>query len=152
MSKFKDQDEIEEYSLGPSYSTDKLMQSVETERDVFFLVQVALAQMLNNPNLSTTAELFYLLDRKSLLNLLTYYGGQTITLPTKEEMLEALNYFTLYYYYEIKGLSFNEALDKTNLPKIHNRRYQVRYRRFMESINYIKLPKSIAELDKIKES
>lgn len=152
MSKFKDQDEIEEYSLGPSYSTDKLMQSVETERDVFFLVQVALAQMLNNPNLSTTAELFYLLDRTSLLNLLTYYGGQTITLPTKEEMLEALNYFTLYYYYEIKGLSFNEALDKTNLPKIHNRRYQVRYRRFMESINYIKLPKSIAELDKIKES
>lgn len=152
MSKFKDQDEVEEYSLGPSYSTDKLMQSVETERDVFFLVQVALAQMLNNPNLSTTAELFYLLDRKSLLNLLTYYGGQTITLPTKEEMLEALNYFTLYYYYEIKGLSFNEALDKTNLPKIHNRRYQVRYRRFMESINYIKLPKSIAELDKIKES
>ena len=152
MSKFKDQDEVEEYSLGPSYSTDKLMQSVETERDVFFLVQVALAQMLNNPNLSTTAELFYLLDRKSLLNLITYYGGQTITLPTKEEMLEALNYFTLYYYYEIKGLSFNEALDKTNLPKIHNRRYQVRYRRFMESINYIKLPKSIAELDKIKES
>lgn len=152
MSKFKDQDEAEEYSLGPSYSTDKLMQSVETERDVFFLVQVALAQMLNNPNLSTTAELFYLLDRTSLLNLLTYYGGQTITLPTKEEMLEALNYFTLYYYYEIKGLSFNEALDKTNLPKIHNRRYQVRYRRFMESINYIKLPKSIAELDKIKES
>lgn len=152
MSKFKDQDEVEEYSLGPSYSTDKLMQSVETERDVFFLVQVALAQMLNNPNLSTTAELFYLLDRTSLLNLLTYYGGQTITLPTKEEMLEALNYFTLYYYYEIKGLSFNEALDKTNLPKIHNRRYQVRYRRFMESINYIKLPKSIAELDKIKES
>ena len=152
MSKFKDQDEVEEYSLGPSYSTDKLMQSVETERDVFFLVQVALAQMLNNPNLSTTAELFYLLDRKSLLNLLTYYGGHTITLPTKEEMLEALNYFTLYYYYEIKGLSFNEALDKTNLPKIHNRRYQVRYRRFMESINYIKLPKSIAELDKIKES
>ena len=152
MSKFKDQDEAEEYSLGPSYSTDKLMQSVETERDVFFLVQVALAQMLNNPNLSTTAELFYLLDRTSLLNLLTYYGGQTITLPTKEEMLEALNYFTLYYYYESKGLSFNEALDKTNLPKIHNRRYQVRYRRFMESINYIKLPKSIAELDKIKES
>ena len=152
MSKFKDQDEVEEYSLGPSYSTDKLMQSVETERDVFFLVQVALAQILNNPNLSTTAELFYFLDRTSLLNLLTYYGGQTITLPTKEEMLEALNYFTLYYYYEIKGLSFNEALDKTNLPKIHNRRYQVRYRRFMESINYIKLPKSIAELDKIKES
>lgn len=152
MSKFKDQDEIEEYSLGPSYSTDKLMQSVETERDVFFLVQLALAQMLNSPNFSTTAELFYLLDRKSLLNLLTYYGGQTITLPTKEEMLEALNYLTLYYYYEIKGLSFNEALDKTNLPRIHNRRYQVRYRRFMKSINYIKLPKSIAELDKIKES
>lgn len=151
MSKYKGLDTEEEYSLGPDYSTDKLMQSIESDRDVFFITQVALTQMMNSPNYSTTAELFYLVDRKSLLNLLTYYGGQTITIPTKEELLEALNYLTLYYYYEIRGLSFSEALDKTNLPKVPGRRYTKRYKKFIESIKGIKLPKSIQELEKIKE-
>ena len=154
MSNYDDKKstDLEDYSLGPTYSTDKLMQSVENERDAFFLVQIALAQLLNSPKYSTSAELFYLLDRKSLLNLLSYYGGKTITLPSKDELLEALNYMTLYYYYEVQGLSFQEALDKTNLPKVHNRRYQVRYKKFLDSIDHIKLPKSIMDIEKLKES
>lgn len=63
------------------------------------------------PEYSSLSQLAYVLDQKNFLNFLEYFGGQTIKIPTVEEM-EALVYsLLLYQYVKIDGKDYNDALE-----------------------------------------
>lgn len=50
-----------------------------------------------------------LLDEQSLINIINYYNGATIKLPTKLEYKRNLILSLYFYLVEIKGYSFKEA-------------------------------------------
>lgn len=52
-----------------------------------------------------------LLDEQSLINMINYYNGATIKLPTKLEYKRNLNMSLYFYLIEIKGFSFKEATE-----------------------------------------
>ena len=62
------------------------------------------------------------LDKKNFLNLCEFFGGQTITIPTIED-IENLTYsFLIYQYVNIDGMTFRDALAKlpANVENISN--------------------------------
>ena len=78
--------------------------------EIYSLILFSLYKLNNDPQYSTLSELPYLLDRQSLLNLLQYYGGLTIKIPTIRE-LEILVYaLSLHEKVCFDGKSFSEAL------------------------------------------
>lgn len=59
---------------------------------------------------SSLSELVYVLDKENLLNLCEFFGGQTIYIPTIDE-LETLTYsLLLYHYVKIEHMEYSEAL------------------------------------------
>lgn len=77
--------------------------------DVYSALLFALYKMTSIKEYSTLCELPYILDIDNLLNLLEYYGGMTITIPTKGELKIMIDALLLYDYVNVDGLSIEEA-------------------------------------------
>lgn len=77
--------------------------------DVYSLILFALYQMKDIPEYSSLSEVVYLLDKDSLFNLLEYYGGTTIRIPTIKEFKLVLNGLLLYQFVNLEGVDFNTA-------------------------------------------
>ena len=54
--------------------------------DIYSTILFVLFKTQNIPSQSTLSELVYILDKNSLLKLCEFYGGQTITIPTIEDL------------------------------------------------------------------
>lgn len=77
--------------------------------DVYSLMLFALYRVQEIPDYAVLSQLCYLLDGSNLNRLLTYFEGQTITFPTKEEMSIMTNALLLYQYVQIDGLTYPEG-------------------------------------------
>lgn len=77
--------------------------------DVYSLMLFALYKVQEIPDYAVLSQLCYLLDGSNLNRLLTYFEGQTITFPTKEEMSIMTNALLLYQYVQIDGLTYPEG-------------------------------------------
>lgn len=62
------------------------------------------------PQYTITSELSYLLDQKSFINLVKYYGGKTIRIPSIDEIESILRVLLLYQYYEVNHNSWSDSL------------------------------------------
>lgn len=81
------------------------------EKDLYSLALFCLYKTIGAPEYSSIGELAYVLDKKNLLNLCEYFGGQTITIPTVNE-LETLFYaLLLYQYVKIEHMQYDKAVD-----------------------------------------
>ena len=67
-----------------------------TVTDTYSLIMFALYKLRDNPKYSTLSELTYLVDRQSLLALIEYFGGLTITIPSANELRQLLNALMTY--------------------------------------------------------
>jgi hypothetical protein len=85
--------------------------------DIMSLVLFTLYKIRDIPEYSTLSELSYLLDEKSLNNFLEYYGGTTIKVPTKQELLVVINALLLYQFTRIEGMDFKEACSQLANPQ-----------------------------------
>ena len=86
-----------------------LINSVKDTSDLYYLSLMISSTQISN---SILPELIFLLKEEAFQNLLTYYGGQTITIPTLQEFRNYLYGILIYYYYDMKHMSWNEALSK----------------------------------------
>lgn len=83
------------------------------ETDIYSLVLFALYQITDNPKYSTLSELAYVLNNKdSLYNLLDYFGGVTLRIPTKQELQVVINALLIYQYVKIDKITFSIAINK----------------------------------------
>jgi hypothetical protein len=89
-------------------ATREKLESLKTT-DIYSLILFALFKLKEDPEYSTLSELAYLLDKDSLFNLLDYYGGLTIKIPTAKEFKTVINALLLYQYVNSENIEFNEA-------------------------------------------
>ena len=80
--------------------------------DVYSLMLFILYKVQEVPEYAVLSELCYLLDGSNLNRLFTYFAGQTVTFPTKEEMSILSNALLLYQYVQIDGMTYNDAHEK----------------------------------------
>lgn len=73
---------------------DKLAQL--KEKDLYSLALFALYKLIDIPEYSSLSELSYVLDHENLFSLCDFFGGQTIKIPTLDE-LETLIYALLLF-------------------------------------------------------
>lgn len=81
------------------------------EKDVYSLALFCLYKIIGAPEYSSIGELAYVLDKKNLLNLCEYFGGQTITIPTIGELENLLHALLLYQYVKIENIPYEKAVD-----------------------------------------
>lgn len=95
------------------------------EIDIWSLMLFVLYNFQKIPEYSALSELAYIVDEKTLLKLCEYFGGQTITVPTIDQLEETIYAMLLYQYTDIEHIPFEEALlllrvDKNREKSIKN--------------------------------
>ena len=80
------------------------------ERDIMSLLMFCLYKLADIPEYSSLSELCYVLDKNNLYNLCEFFGGQTIKIPTLDELEYLLYALLLYQYVNIEGKSYDEAI------------------------------------------
>lgn len=119
---------------------DKLLRNIKTTNDLYFLSLHLLNHMTTKKHkYGSLPELAVILNESSLLNILLYFEGQTITIPTRSEMKDMLMMINLYYYHEILGYEFYDACDEVGFT---GRKYNMerRYKNFKKYLEEVKLP------------
>lgn len=81
-----------------------------TDKDLFTMIFFALYKLKDDMNYATLSKLPFLLDKKSLLNLVECFGGMTITIPTMKELTIVLNALLLYSYIDLEHIDESKAL------------------------------------------
>ena len=82
------------------------------EPDIWSMLLFALLKLRDCPEYSSISELAYILDRKGLLKLCEYFGGQTIKLPTITELEELLYGLLMYQYVDVEKQPLEDVLER----------------------------------------
>lgn len=95
------------------------------EIDIWSLMLFVLYNFQKVPEYSALSELAYIVDEKTMLKLCEYFGGQTITVPTIDQLEETIYAMLLYQYTDVEHIPFEEALlllrvDKSKEKSIKN--------------------------------
>ena len=79
--------------------------------DIWSLMLFVLCNFQNIPEYSSLSELAYVLDEKNLLRLCEYFGGQTIKIPTIDELEVTVYAMLLYQYIDIEHMNEKDATE-----------------------------------------
>jgi hypothetical protein len=93
--------------------------------DIWSLMLFVLYNFQKVPEYSALSELAYILDEKNLLKLCEYFGGQTLYIPTIDQLEETIYGMLLYQYIDIEKIPEKDALlllraDKSKETAIKN--------------------------------
>lgn len=96
-----------------------------TKKDVYSLALFALYKLTDSPEYSSISELIYVLDRENFFNLCKFFGGQTIKIPTLEEIEELMQTLSVFYSINVDKVEYEKAFknlkdsnDSVNISKI----------------------------------
>ena len=77
--------------------------------DIYSLLLFILYKVQDIPEYATLSELCYLLDGSNLNRLFTYFAGQDVKIPSKEDMSIVANALLLYQYVQVDGMTYTDA-------------------------------------------
>lgn len=120
---------------------DNISDKIHNLSDFYFIVHLIINKLSDNKDRKIIPELCYLLDKKSLLNLITYFEGETITIPTKEEIIDSINLIELYYQINIKKVTINDAIVKVYGSNLSDDE------KLIIATNYINISKYLESVD-----
>ena len=120
---------------------DNISDKIHNLSDFYFIVHLIINKLSDNKDRKIIPELCYLLDKKSLLNLITYFEGETITIPTKEEIIDSINLIELYYQINIKKVNINDAIVKVYGDSLSDDK------KLIIATNYINISKYLEYVD-----
>lgn len=104
------------------------------KEDTYSMMCVLLFAMSDDPRYSTLNELAYLLDSRGFVNILKYYEGQTIKIPTLEESKIALRILLLYQHYKVDKLSWDKSLELSGFSKEESAKAKMYLTKFLEKL------------------
>ena len=86
------------------------------KEDIYSLMLFVLYKCNESDEFSSLSQLAYILDIKSMLKLCEFYGGQTIYIPTIDELRSLLDALLLYQMVEIEHKNIDDISKQFN-PK-----------------------------------
>ena len=101
--------------------------------DIWSLMLFVLYNFQKIPEYSSLSELAYVLDQKNLLKLCEYFGGQTLTIPTIDQLEETIYAMLLYQYIDIEKIEEKDALESLHVDKSKEKMIKNCYR----SLKYV---------------
>ena len=111
------------------------------QTDFYSLLLFSLFKMTDIPEYSSISQLAYVLDRENLLNLCEYFGGQTIKLPTTQELESLVYSLLLYQYVKIDRMDYEQALQLIGHESCELRQVKKQYQALCKIIdNYTFTP------------
>lgn len=146
---YMEDDDIELDDLS-EYDVINVMKDVKEVNDLYYISLLILDKLSNSKGkYKVLSELAYLVDMDSLLNLIYYFGGQTVWIPSIEDMQSTLQLISIYRNYDILGKSWHESLRAAGVPTdtATSRSYKSRMIAFRRHLESVRLPKEL----KIKE-
>lgn len=87
------------------------------KEDVYSVATALLYTLKDSPRYSIVSELFYILDHNNFLNLIKYFGGMEIRIPTVDEINDLLKVILLYQYYVVEEMSWTESLTRSGFTQ-----------------------------------
>lgn len=82
------------------------------DKDIYTFLLFAIFKLTDDPQYSTLSELFYLFDKQTVFKFLDYYGGMTIKIPTRDELITLVDALVVYETVNKDNMSVEEALKK----------------------------------------
>jgi len=110
-----------------------------SKRDTYSIATALLYLLKNSHKYEITSELFYLLDKDSFLNLIKYYGGKTIRIPSSDEISNVLKVILLFQYYKIEEMSWEDSLQMAGYDESESlsaRSKLIRLERLLKTTNH----------------
>lgn len=108
--------------------------------DIWSLMLFVLYNFQKIPEYSSISELCYVLDQKNLLKLCEYFGGQTIKIPTIDQLEQTLYSMLLYQYIDIENLDESDALSLLHInDKDKEKQIKVFYNELKQVLTNYKL-------------
>lgn len=89
-----------------------------TKNDIYSLMLFVLYQNQKIPEHAALSELIYVLDRPNLLKLCQYFGGETLKIPTIDELKYLILSLNLYQQVNIEKKDLEQCINSINEP--HN--------------------------------
>lgn len=109
-----------------------------SEPDVYSTLCALLYALKDNPRYSVISELAYILDKKSFIKLVQYFGGLTIQIPSVDEVQHVIKLLLLYQYHEIEQLPWDKSLERAGYDRSESRsaqRYLVIIKKTLDNYN-----------------
>ena len=105
------------------------------ESDVWSFLLFALFKMREIPEYTSLSELVYILDKDCLLKLCEYFGGQTLVIPTIDELEEMLYGLLLFNLIEVEKFTEEEAIAKLPSNTQEKKQLKQAYVKIKEVLN-----------------
>lgn len=83
-----------------------------SKADIYSLMLFAMYKVNEVPEYAALSQLAYIVDKDNLLRLCQYYGGQTISIPTVEELESFLTALLLFQQVDIEHQDYDLAVKK----------------------------------------
>lgn len=83
--------------------------------DLYSVILFCLFQLNKSNNYSSLSQLSFVLDEKNMLRLFEYFGGQTITIPTIQELEDVVLALTMFEQIDLKKLPYDEVVAELSL-------------------------------------
>ena len=107
--------------------------------DIYTFLLFAIYKLSDDPQYSTLSEMVYLLDKKSVLRLLEYYGGATIKIPTISELEKLINVLIIYQSIKFENKTFDEVFQSLKLDSsdiVETKKLYERLSELLEDYNF----------------
>lgn len=95
---------------------DRALKDLEVT-DIYSVLLFAIFNLKRDPKYSTLCELCYVIDNNSFINMLQYFGGKTITIPTVKEFKDLVDSLCLYDLVNVDGIDYSRALKDLDISK-----------------------------------
>lgn len=109
------------------------------KKDIYSMALMLLYTVKDDPGYSTISELIFILDHKNFLDFIKYFEGQTIKVPTIDELSDAIKVLLLYQYNKVEGISWKESMELAGIPESDSKESKKILRKFskhLEDNNY----------------
>lgn len=128
------------------YNVLGVMRDINEVNDLYYLSLLILDKLSESRGkYRVLSELAYLLDMDSFLNLVYYFGGQTIWIPSIEDMQSTLQLISIYRNYDILGKSWHKSLRDAGVPTdpSSSRSYKSKMIAFRKHLEAVRLPSEL---------
>lgn len=104
------------------------------EKDVYSIMLFTLYCIKDVPEYSALSELVYAVDKESLMNVLSIFGGTTIRIPTVHEMNVVFAGLLTYNLVDLKGVQLEDAIKEAKRPDLTTREIAESYAKIREAM------------------